>query len=108
MEVLTKQELIELIRERISFDETSESEQVQNILLCRKKGLQQQIETAKLQVNTLKGDLDDLVGLYRIFHQRDALSTMVMLSNQIEMQSKVLETLTKRYEQLERRFRVES
>lgn len=105
LESLTKQELIQLVRENASFDE---DKQVQNVLLCRKRRLEQKIESTKSKVSSLKENMDNLAEHYRIFHQRNALRTMVMLSNQIEMQSKILETLTKRYEQLEGKFEIES
>lgn len=108
LEVLTKQELINLIRKSSDCQLASEDELVHSVLSQRKVELERQIELINLLIGKLKADMNDLVDYYRLYGQRKNLGDLVVLMNQIEAQSKILDRLVKRYEQLEGMCDVES
>lgn len=108
LEVLTKQELINLIRKSSDCQLASEDELVHSVLSQRKVELERQIELINLLIGKLKADMNDLVDYYRLYGQRKNLGDLVVLMNQIEAQSKMLDRLVKRYEQLEGMCDVES
>lgn len=108
LEVLTKQELINLIRKSSDCQLASEDELVHSVLSQRKVELERQIELTNSSIGKLKADVNDLVDYYRLCGQRKNLGDLVVLINQIEAQSKILDRLVKRYEQLEGMCDVES
>lgn len=108
LEVLTKQELIKLIRKSPDYQLIPEEELVHSVLSQRKIELGRQIELTNSSIGKLRADMDDLEGYYRLYGQRKNLGDLVVLINQIEAQSKILDRLVKRYEQLEGMCDVES
>ena len=87
LEVLTKQELIELMRENTSL---SEEAQVRRALERRKLRLENQIGDCNERLNLFYKEVDDLAEQYSIFKRCSDLGKIISLNRKIESQKKML------------------
>ncbi len=108
LEVLIKQELINLIRKSSDCQLASEDELVHSVLSKRKVELERQIKLTKSSIGKFRKNVEGLADYYRLYGQQNNLGNCVVLINQIEAQSNILDRLVKRYEKLEGMCDVES
>lgn len=101
LEDLTKQELIQLIRENTSL---SEEVQVRQILERRKLTLEGQISDCKRLLNLFYKQVDSLSEQYRIFKRWSDLGKIVSLNRQIESKKKALTCLQKQRGQIKKKL----
>ncbi len=101
LEVLTKKELIELIREHTSL---SEEVQVRQALERRKLRLENQIGDCNGKLNLFYKEVDDLTEQYSVFKRWSDLGKIISLNRKIESQKKTLACLKKQRGQIKKKL----